>query len=71
MPRKGYKSVGYNSLPDDYIKAMDKLKKDPKFIAEMRRKGHTRISRALILRIAINELLERKGITRISEVEGK
>jgi len=71
MPREGYRSTGSDSLPEPLVKAIDKLKKDPKFIAEMHRRGIRRISRALVIRIALTEFLEGKGITDIYEAEGK
>jgi hypothetical protein len=74
LPRKGYKSTGDSSLPQELINAIDRLKEDPKFIQEMRRKGFKRkISRALVLRIAILELLERRGVdtSEIFGTEGK
>jgi len=71
LPRKGYKSTGNSSLPEELIEAIDKLKKDPKFIREMKMKGITRISRALIIRIALLDLLKRRGIIQTSDVEGK
>jgi len=71
LPRKGYKSIGYNSLPNEIVKAIDKLKNDPKFIREMKLKGITQISRALVIRIAVLELLKSKGIIDTSETEGK
>lgn len=71
MPRKGYKSTGRNSLPNDIIEAIDKLKEDPKFIREMKMRGITRISRALVIRIAVLDFLKCKGIIGTSETEGK
>lgn len=71
MPRKGYKSTGRNSLPNEIIEAIDKLKEDPKFIREMKMRGMTRISRALVIRIAVLDFLKRKGIIGTSETEGK
>ena len=71
MPRKGYKSTGRNSLPNEIVEAIDKLKEDPKFIREMRMRGVTRISRALVIRIAVLDFLKRKGIIGTSETEGK
>lgn len=61
MPRKGYTSTGKNSLPDEIVKGIDELKKDPEFIHEMRMQGITRISRALILRRALLEYLKKYG----------
>lgn len=71
MPRKGYTSTGKNSLPDEIVEAIDKLREDPKFIREMKMRGITRISRALVIRIAVLDLLKDKGIIRTSETEGK
>lgn len=34
MPRKGYTSTGHNSLPDETIKQIDALMKDPAFIRD-------------------------------------
>ena len=61
MPRRGYTSTGKNSLPDEIVKGIDKLKEDPTFIREMRMRGITRISRALILRLAVIEMLKKYG----------
>jgi len=58
-------------LPEELVKAIDKLMEDPAFIADMRKRGIRRISRALVIRIALHEFLERKGITGIYEVEGR
>ena len=71
MPRKGYKSTGRNSLPNEIVEAIDKLKEDPKFIREMKMRGITRISRSLVIRIAVLDFLKRKGIIGTSETEGK
>jgi len=68
MPRKGYTSTGSDSLPTELINAIEKLRTNPKFIADMKRKGIRRISRALVIRIAVTEYLESKGITDIYEV---
>ena len=70
-PRKGYKSTGRNSLPDEIVEAIDKLKEDPKFIREMKMRGITRISRALVIRIAVLDFLKRKGIIGTSETVRK
>ena len=61
MPRRGYTSTGKNSLPDEIVKSIDELKEDPEFIREMRMRGITRITRALILRVAVIELLKKYG----------
>lgn len=73
MPREGYKSTGSDSLPEPYIKAIKELMEDPKFIAEMHAEGHVRISRALVIRKALQDYLKGKGfdIGRISEAEDK
>jgi len=71
MPREGYKSTGSDTLPEALMKAIDKLRNDPKFIAEMHRRGIRRISRALVIRIALTEFLEGKGITDIYGEEGR
>jgi hypothetical protein len=71
LPRKGYKTVGKESLPDEIVEAIDKLKKDPDFIREMRLKGYSRISRRLVIHIAVLDLLRRKGIIQTSASEGK
>ena len=67
MPRKGYTSTGKNSLPDEIVKGIDKLKEDPKFIHEMRMRGITRITRALILRVVVIDLLKKYGKVETSD----
>ena len=62
MPRKDYKSIGYTSLPKEYVEAIDRLLEDSKFIHEMKIAGFTRMSRALVIRVALKDLFERKGI---------
>ena len=62
LPRRGYTSIGFSSLPKEYVEAIDKLKEDPKFIEKMKIKGFTRFSRALVIRIALKELFEREGV---------
>ena len=62
LPRKDYKSIGYSSLPKEYVEAIDKLIEDPKFIREMKIAGFTRISRALVIRVALKDLFKRKGV---------
>jgi len=71
MPREGYRTVGKNSLPDELIEAIDKLRKNPKYIREMRLRGFRRISRALVIRMALLDYLADKGIIETSETEGK
>ena len=73
MPRKGFKTVAGRSLPEAYVQIMEKIKKDPKFIAMMQREGHVQISIALVLRIAIKHFAEDMGyrINQISETNGK
>ena len=67
MPRRGYTSTGRNSLPDEIIEKIDKLKEDPNFIREMRLRGITRISRALVLRVAVLDLLKKYGKLETSD----
>lgn len=73
MPRQGYKSTGNSSLPNQFIEGIEKLIKDPKYVREMRAKGFTRISRALVIRMALINYLRDKGIniSQISEVEDR
>jgi len=73
MPRKGYMSAGSSSLPDEYVEAIEKLKKSEDYKREMRAKGHVRVSRALVIRMALRDYLKGKGIdiNRVSEAEGK
>ena len=73
MPRNGYKTVAGRSLPEPYIKVLEKIIEDPKFIAEMQREGHVRISISLALRIAIKKYAEDMGysIGDASEKVGK
>jgi hypothetical protein len=71
LPRKGYTSIGSGSLEDELIVAIDRLLKDPKFIAEMKHRGIRRVSRALVIRTALIEFLEKWGITDIYTSERK
>jgi len=73
MPRKGFKTVAGRSLPEEYVEAMKKLSKDPKFIHEMMQNGHVRISVSLVLRKAVKTYLEDRGyhIGQTSEVGDK
>jgi len=61
MPTKGYKSEGKTSIPTEIIEAVDKLANDADFQREMRAKGFMHVSRALVVRIALLELLKSKG----------
>jgi len=70
LPRNGYKTVAGRSLPEAYVKVLEKIKNDPKFIALMQREGHVRVTVALVLRIAVKRLAEDMGY-RIGEVPGK
>ena len=73
MPREGYTSAGSSSLPDEYVEAIKKLLKDEGYKREMRGKGHIRVTRALVIRMALRDYLKGKGIDidRVSEAEGK
>jgi len=73
LPRPGYKTVAGRSLPEAYVQIMEKIKKDPKFIAMMQREGHVRITVSLVLRIAVKHLAEDMGyrIGETSEKESK
>jgi len=50
------------SFPQELVDAVEKLIKEPKFIAEMRSKGHFKVTRALVFRIAVQEYLKNRGI---------
>ena len=73
MPRKDYKSTGFSTLPEEIVKAVNRLIEDKKFQAEMKARGYARITKSLVYRIAILEFLESKGYSRdqIFAVEGK
>ena len=73
MPREGYTSAGNSSLPKAYIKAIKMLMEDPGFIQQMERLGHVRVSRALVIRMALRDYLKGKGIDidHVSAAEGK
>lgn len=58
-------------MEEELTKAIDRLLTDPKFVAAMRKRGIQRISRALVIRNALIEYLERQGITDIYEAEDK
>lgn len=61
MTRKGYKSEGKTSIPNEIIEAVDRLAKDVNFQKEMRSRGFMHISRALVVRVALLDLLKKYG----------
>jgi len=73
LPKKGYVSTGDSSLPEEYMKAIKMLLEDPKYVAEMRAKGHARISKSLVIRMSLIHYLKDRGIdiAQISEAANK